>query len=72
MQLVRTMDDGRKEAITIPGNWIFKGQVPDVALVNGDILCVPTSSARLITEQAINSALGIGTSVVVYRTTYPQ
>jgi polysaccharide export outer membrane protein len=72
VQLVRTMDDGRKEAITIPVNLIFKGRAPDVALMDGDILYVPTSNARLITEQAINSALGIGTSLVVYRTTYAQ
>ena len=72
VQLVRTLDDGRKEAITIPVNLIFKGRAPDVALMDGDILYVPTSNARLITEQAINSALGIGTSLVVYRTTYAQ
>ncbi|MGD0480636.1 MAG: polysaccharide biosynthesis/export family protein [Terracidiphilus sp.] len=72
VQLVRTMDDGRKEAITIPVNLIFKGQAPDLALVDGDILYVPTSNARLITEQVINSALGIGTSVVVYRTASGQ
>jgi polysaccharide export outer membrane protein len=72
VQLVRTLDDGRKEAITIPVNLIYKGQAPDVALIDGDILYVPTSNARLITEQAITSALGIGTSVVVYRTASGQ
>ena len=72
VQLVRTMNDGRKEAITIPVNLIFKGQAPDVALADGDILYVPTSNARLITEQAITSALGIGTSVIVYRTASGQ
>ena len=70
VQLVRTLDDGRKEAITIPVNLIYKGQAPDVALKDGDILYVPTSNGRLATEQAITSALGIGTSVVIYRTTY--
>ena len=58
-QLVRTMDDGRKESITIPVNLIYKGQAPDVAMKDGDILYVPTSNGRLITEQAITSALGI-------------
>jgi len=72
VQLVRTLDDGRKEAITIPVNLIYKGQAPDVALKDGDILYVPTSNGRLITEQAINSALGIGTSIAIYRTTYQQ
>ncbi len=68
VQLVRTMDDGRKEAITIPVNLIFKGQAPDVALMDGDILFVPTSNGRLVTEQAITAALGIGTGVIVYKT----
>jgi polysaccharide export outer membrane protein len=70
VQLVRTMDDGRKEQITIPANLIFKGQAPDVALVDGDILFVPTSTGKLITEQAITAAVGIGTNVVVYRTSF--
>ena len=69
VQLVRTLDDGRKEAITIPVNLIYKGQAPDVALIDGDILYVPTSNAKLATEQAIQAALGIGTSVIVYKTT---
>jgi polysaccharide export outer membrane protein len=68
--LVRTLDDGRKESITIPVNLIYKGKAPDVALIDGDILYVPTSNGKLITEQAINSALGIGTSVAIYRTAY--
>ncbi|MFZ1940471.1 MAG: polysaccharide biosynthesis/export family protein [Terracidiphilus sp.] len=67
-QLVRTMDDGRKESITIPVNLIYKGQAPDVAMKDGDILYVPTSNGRLITEQAITSALGIGTSIAIYKT----
>jgi polysaccharide export outer membrane protein len=68
--LVRTLDDGRKESITIPVNLIYKGKAPDVALIDGDIVYVPTSNGRLVMEQAINSALGIGTSVAVYRTAY--
>jgi len=68
--LVRNLDDGRKEAITIPVSLIYKGKAPDVALLDGDILYVPTSNGRLIAEQAINSALGIGTNVAIYRTAY--
>lgn len=70
VQLVRTLDDGRKEAITIPVNLIYKGQAPDVALKDGDILYVPTSTGKLITEQAISSALGIGTQFAVYKVAY--
>ena len=59
---------GRQErAITIPVNLIYKGEAPDVALIDGDILYVPTSNGRLATEQAITSALGIGTSVAFIR-----
>ena len=70
VQLVRTLEDGRKEAITIPVNLIYTGQAPDVALKDGDVLFVPTSTGKLVTEQAINSALGIGTQIVIYRTAY--
>ena len=72
VQLVRTLADGRKEAITIPVNLIYKGQAPDVALKDGDILFVPTSNGKLAAEQAITSALGVGTSLVLYRTVYQQ
>lgn len=72
VQLVRTMEDGRKEAITIPVNLIFKGRAPDVALMDGDILYVPTSTAKFVTEQAITDAVGVGTSVIVFRTSTGQ
>lgn len=72
VQLVRTLEDGRKEQIILPVNRIFKGQSPDVALIDGDILFVPTSNGKLITEQAITSALSIGTSFAVYRTSVQQ
>ena len=72
VQLVRTLANGRKEAITIPVNLIYKGQAPDVALKDGDILFVPTSTGKLVTEQAISSALGVGTQLVLYRTAYQQ
>ena len=71
-QLVRTLDDGRKESITVPINLIYKGRAPDVALKDGDILYVPTSTGRLITEQAISSALSIGSSIAIYRTAVNQ
>ncbi len=72
VQLVRTLEDGRREAITIPLNLIYNGKAPDVALKNGDILYVPTSKGALVSEQAITAALGIGTSLVVYRVAYGQ
>ena len=71
-QLVRSLDDGRKEAITVPINLIYKGQAPDVALRDGDILYVPTSTGKLITEQALLSAIQLGTSVAIYKTATGQ
>ncbi len=70
VQLLRSLDDGRKEMIIVPVNKIMEGKDPDVALRDGDILYVPTSTGRLVMEQAITSAIGIGTSVTVYRTAY--
>jgi polysaccharide export outer membrane protein len=70
VQLVRAMPDGRKEMITISVNKIYKGQSPDVALKDGDILYVPTSTGKLVTQQAITAAVSIGTSLVIYKTVY--
>jgi polysaccharide export outer membrane protein len=70
VQLVRTLDDGKKEMITIPVNLIYKGEAPDVALKDGDILYIPTSTGKLVSAQVISSALGIGTNIAIYRTTF--
>jgi polysaccharide biosynthesis/export protein len=69
VQLVRTLDDGRKEAVTIPVNQIIKGRAPDVAMKDGDILYVPTSNVRLVTLQAITDMVGIGSGLVLFRAT---
>ena len=68
VQLVRTLEDGRKEAITIPVNLILKGKAPDVALRDGDVVYIPTSTGKLVAEQAIQSAVSVGSSVAIYRT----
>lgn len=70
VQLVRSLQDGRKEAITVSVKDIYKGKAPDVALKDGDVVYVPTSTSKLAAEQAISSALGIGTQIVIYRTAY--
>jgi polysaccharide export outer membrane protein len=72
VQLVRTLGDGRKEAVTIPVNRILKGRAPDVAMKDGDILYVPTSNLRLVTIQAINDMVGIGSGLILYRATTSQ
>jgi polysaccharide biosynthesis/export protein len=67
VQLVRTLEGGRKEAITIPLNLIYKGKAPDVALKDGDILFVPTGTGKLAAEQALASAVSIGTQIAVFK-----
>jgi polysaccharide export outer membrane protein len=70
VHIVRTLEGGRKEDIAVAVDRIYKGKAPDVVLKDGDILYVPTSTGRLAAEQAISSALSIGTNVAVYRTAY--
>ena len=67
VRLVRGLPDGSKEMIVIPMDRIYKGRSPDVALKDGDIIFVPTSTAKLATEQIITSAIGIGSQVAVFR-----
>jgi len=69
VQLVRALDDGRKEMITLPVNLILKGRAPDVAMKDGDILYVPTSNLKLASMQAINDMVSLGTSFVLFRAT---
>jgi polysaccharide biosynthesis/export protein len=71
-QVVRTLEDGRKESITVPINLIYKGQAPDMALKDGDVLFVPTNNAKLVAEQAASAALNIGSAVAIYRTNQGQ
>lgn len=70
VQVVRTLDDNRKEMIIVAVDKIYQGKAPDLALMDGDIVYVPTSTGKLATLQAIQSALGIGTSIAVYKTAY--
>ncbi|MGC9158515.1 MAG: polysaccharide biosynthesis/export family protein [Terracidiphilus sp.] len=69
VQLVRTLDDGRKETVTIPVDRILKGKAPDVALKDGDIVYVPENNMREVTIQAINDMVGIGSGLLLYRAT---
>jgi len=67
VQLVRTLKDGSRVAITIPVDRIFKGQAADVALSDGDILYVPTSYEKLVSEQALTTSLALGSSILLYK-----
>jgi polysaccharide export outer membrane protein len=68
--IVRTVDGGKKEDIVFKLNDIYKNKAPDIALKDGDILYVPMSSTKIAMEQAINSAIGIGTSILTFRLAY--
>jgi polysaccharide export outer membrane protein len=70
VQLVRQLPDGRKEMIEVPVDLIFTGKSPDIALKDQDIVYVPVSTRKLVIEQALSSALSIGTQFTVYRTAY--
>lgn len=70
VQLVHSLKDGRKEAITVSLKDIYNGKAPDVPLEDGDVVYVPTSTGKLAVEQAIQSALGIGSGLAIYRPGY--
>jgi polysaccharide export outer membrane protein len=66
-QLVRNMDDGRKLMIGVPLNLILQGKAPDILLRNGDILYVPTSTGKIVTQVAITAALAVGSAIAIYK-----
>jgi polysaccharide export outer membrane protein len=65
-QVVRELKGGTKEMIILPLDKILKGQAPDIALGDGDILYVPQSNGKLATMQAITAAVAIGSGVAIY------
>ncbi len=70
VQLVRTLKDGRKEVIAVSVKDIFKGKAPDVALQDGDVVYVPTSTGRMVAQRALSAAIGVGSQVTIYKTAY--
>ncbi len=69
-QLVRNMDDGQKLMITVNLDRIFKGTAPDILLRNGDILYVPTSNGKIVTQVAITAAVAVGSAITIYKTAF--
>lgn len=68
--IVRTLKDGKKEDIVFNANEILKGRAADIALKNGDIFYVPISNVKVAILRAINSAIGVGTSIATFRLAY--
>src|SRR6202030_1977174 len=58
---------GEREAIPVHIKKIEKNTSEDVAMKSNDILYVPGSLGKKIAARAAESALGIGTSLAVYR-----
>jgi polysaccharide export outer membrane protein len=69
-QLVRNMDDGRKLMITVPLDQILKGKAPDIFLRNGDILYVPTSTGKIVSQVAITAAVAVGSAIAIYKVAF--
>ena len=67
VQLIREAAEGRKEVVTLDVTKILKGEAADVVLKDGDIIYVPTNAAAVFTTQMMATALGMGSSVAVYR-----
>jgi polysaccharide export outer membrane protein len=68
--IVRTVDGGKKEDIAFDVNQILKNKAPDIALKDGDIFYIPVSNTKLVLEQALTTAIGVGTAVLTYRVGY--
>jgi len=68
--LIRTDETGHRAATILPMGKIEQGKEPDVAVKDGDILYVPHSFLGQIAPQAISSALGMLSSLVMYRFIY--
>jgi hypothetical protein len=64
------MDDGRKLMITVALNRILEGKAPDIMLRNGDILYVPTSNGKIVTQVAITAAVAVGSAIAIYKVAY--
>lgn len=61
---------GRRQEIPVHIKEIEKRKIDDVALKSNDILYIPDSAGKRILARGTESAIGIGTSVAVYRVAY--
>jgi len=60
---------GEREAIPVHIKQIEKNTSEDVAMKSNDILYVPDNLAKKVAVQALQAAIGLGSSVLIYRTT---
>ena len=62
---------GKRNAFPVHIKQIQKHKEDDVALGANDILYIPDSLAKKVLARGTEAAIGLGTSVAVYRTTAP-
>jgi polysaccharide export outer membrane protein len=70
VQLIREAAEGRKEVVTLDVMKILKGEAADVVLKDGDFVYIPTNAAAAFTSQMLATAIGMGSTVAVYRLSY--
>ncbi|HTU34676.1 MAG TPA: polysaccharide biosynthesis/export family protein [Candidatus Acidoferrum sp.] len=61
---------GKREEIHVRIKQIEKNKAPDVPVLSNDILYIPDSAGKKALARAGESAIGIGTSVAIYRVAY--
>jgi polysaccharide biosynthesis/export protein len=61
---------GKRDEIRVQIKKIEKNKIPDVLVKSNDILYIPDSTGKKALARAGQAAIGIGTSVTVYRVAY--
>jgi polysaccharide biosynthesis/export protein len=69
--LLRTNPEtGKRDEIRVEIKKIEKNKIPDVLVKSNDILYIPDSTSKKAFARAGQAAIGIGTSVTIYRVAY--
>jgi polysaccharide export outer membrane protein len=67
-KIIRPMEDGSaKSELAVDVRSILAGKSPDIPLHPNDILFVPNSAAKNATMRGIESAIQMGTGIVIWR-----
>lgn len=69
-RLIRRSATGREE-LTVNLQKVLYGGGPDMLLIDGDILFVPTSVIKEYSQQVISAAIGSATTYAIYRLATP-
>ncbi|HYL94194.1 MAG TPA: polysaccharide export protein, partial [Terriglobales bacterium] len=68
-KVIRKTSEGQKE-IPIELKKIMSAKTPDVNLVAGDIVFIPSSAAKSAAARSLDAAVRLATGVVAYRAVY--